>query len=662
MNLFLHLYGVFIACFALILGEIDQFTPNACLKESRSRTNQECRDEQRVKMVQEWDCCDGYFQDGGNQCLQCPPNAFGHNCSQVCNCSEENTVECGSVDGICKCVPGFSGASCEESCKEWTYGPGCGYECQCHRNNTLVCNKAGGTCTCKHGYQGELCMSNCEEGWTGVNCSEVCPCQNSGECLAGGECSCSSGWMGQECTDPCPEGFWGPNCSSQCNHSLCVNGTCNRFTGTCDCHSGFQGETCEQNCGSQFWGPHCANNCDCAFNTPCDPVTGNCSCNRFQSGERCEVVSCPEGYFGSDCDEECLCSNNSTCDMITGLCNCTVVGYSGDYCNEECAYGLFGVNCSERCNCTDSDLYFCHNEHGCQLKFAASGLRSSVPVLMISSLTVSMVLLILVAAFLIALLLTRIRQRRGTVAKPPPEGYPPRNGFVNPGFEGNLQSPNGQAAGVKEIENEAVVYEAESSSVTLPVTKVRYDRRHRKQSLEHIYEDIEDSPYHYADDTFISASEQCVNEERTKNRRVSSSAATITDSWYDTTYSRPTRRPKDDVKSRSKSASNSEYNHDYAEPSEERSVSSTSVQSTLRFDHESHATSSEQSLESNALYGRMSSRESMEGQRVNSTNGLYADPYCTLYREGKAGLTSSDVSLMTSEHADTSNRLSPKVP
>ena len=34
----------------------------------------------------------------------------------------------------------------------------------------------------------------------------------------------------------------------------------------------------------------------------------------------------------------------------------------------ECAYGLFGVNCSERCNCTDSDLYFCHNEHGCQLK------------------------------------------------------------------------------------------------------------------------------------------------------------------------------------------------------------------------------------------------------------------------------------------------------
>lgn len=44
----------------------------------------------------------------------CLPGTFGHNCNQVCQCSETNQL-CHPASGQCYCAPGFQGPRCDRS-------------------------------------------------------------------------------------------------------------------------------------------------------------------------------------------------------------------------------------------------------------------------------------------------------------------------------------------------------------------------------------------------------------------------------------------------------------------------------------------------------------------------------------------------------------------
>lgn len=47
----------------------------------------------------------------------CLPGTFGHNCNQVCQCSETNQL-CHPVSGSCYCAPGFQGPRCDQGTRE----------------------------------------------------------------------------------------------------------------------------------------------------------------------------------------------------------------------------------------------------------------------------------------------------------------------------------------------------------------------------------------------------------------------------------------------------------------------------------------------------------------------------------------------------------------
>lgn len=49
----------------------------------------------------------------------CPPNTYGLNCTETCDCY--NGAGCSHEDGTCICAPGFTGQRCENRGKSYMY-------------------------------------------------------------------------------------------------------------------------------------------------------------------------------------------------------------------------------------------------------------------------------------------------------------------------------------------------------------------------------------------------------------------------------------------------------------------------------------------------------------------------------------------------------------
>ena len=53
-----------------------------------------------------------YYPTGLNCSDPCPPNTWGQNCVEQCQCPSR--AVCDQVTGSCDCVPGYTGKSCSE--------------------------------------------------------------------------------------------------------------------------------------------------------------------------------------------------------------------------------------------------------------------------------------------------------------------------------------------------------------------------------------------------------------------------------------------------------------------------------------------------------------------------------------------------------------------
>ena len=116
------------------------------------------------------DCSDGYIGKDCNQ--KCPPDRYGDNCGQVCDCI--HSLSCHHVTGVCDCEPGYTGDRCDQMCMN-TWGKDCANPCTCQNGGT--CNHVDGSCACKPGYTGQNCQNRCDSLHYGQDCAFLCPCQ-----------------------------------------------------------------------------------------------------------------------------------------------------------------------------------------------------------------------------------------------------------------------------------------------------------------------------------------------------------------------------------------------------------------------------------------------------------------------------------------------------
>ena len=148
--------------------------------------------------------------------------------------------------GKCRCLSGFTGNKCEDTCAIGTYGRSCARKCKCAEG--VPCHPRSGRCVrkCPPGRQGLKCQKTCSDGYFGQNCQQKCSCskKNASGCNArSGKCLCKAGFQGSDCSIPCAAGFFGMGCKSKCK---CLNGTCNGEDGSCICSAGFTGPNCGQ--------------------------------------------------------------------------------------------------------------------------------------------------------------------------------------------------------------------------------------------------------------------------------------------------------------------------------------------------------------------------------------------------------------------------------
>lgn len=83
---------------------------------------------------------------------QCPPDRYGVDCSQLCDCQQNS--KCNPFTGECECPPGYTGNHCEFQCPRSNYGPDCKLKCNC--SNDAICNPIDGMCVCGPGYVGTV--------------------------------------------------------------------------------------------------------------------------------------------------------------------------------------------------------------------------------------------------------------------------------------------------------------------------------------------------------------------------------------------------------------------------------------------------------------------------------------------------------------------------
>lgn len=276
-----------------------------------------------------------------------PPNSLDSKClpgcKTVCWCDESFTgLNCDSLqscqnggsfsNGICQCLPGFTGPACN--------APVCqnGGSPERHRCNCLP-NFRGQFCeevACRYGHND---FSNpgrcvCDQGVSGDACDHIDNCLNGG-ILINGTCQCVQPYL--------PFG--------SCADLACQHGAVNNFrpTSTCDCKPGYSGQICSEK-------SYC-------LNGGTQLSSSACVCDPWHTGEVCEDLICQNGGSYSESGLRCLCNEFSTgqfCEFTTvclnggemvedGVCFCQS-GWEGNACqNPVCTHGH--VDAKGNCQC-----------------------------------------------------------------------------------------------------------------------------------------------------------------------------------------------------------------------------------------------------------------------------------------------------------------------
>ncbi|XP_052768236.1 fibropellin-1-like [Mya arenaria] len=195
-----------------------------------------------------------------------------------------NNATCaGSSSGYtCKCLPGFTGARCENDVDECLHSP-----CA---NNALCHNTFGDyTCFCRAGFAGKNCS---DPDFCASN-----PCQGQGQChhnVTSFYCDCFHGYSGQTCQIDV----------DACLTSPCKNGaTCQDLVGDYTC-----------TCPPEFTDKHCQTKIDYCDPSPC---RNGGTCRLQGVGYVCD---CPDDVIGLNCELPI----QQMCDGDESFCTCMV--------------------------------------------------------------------------------------------------------------------------------------------------------------------------------------------------------------------------------------------------------------------------------------------------------------------------------------------------
>ncbi|KAL8174551.1 UNVERIFIED_CONTAM: Neurogenic locus notch protein 1 [Gekko kuhli] len=312
---------------------------------------------------------------GGYSCI-CSPGFVGERCEGDVNeclsnpCDQRGTQNCVQRinDYICECRPGYSGKYHDPT------GRHCESVVDGCRNKPC---RNGGTCAVASNTQhGHICK--CPPGFEGATCendSHGCGalrCLNGGTCVSspqGSKCVCRPGSMGPVCQFP-------PN--SPCHSSPCYNGgTCQLAKEPphyqCHCPAHFNGlnchildfdfpggkgqdilptafeEKCEiPGCASQAGDKFCDTKCN---NHACGLDGGDCSLNFHDPWKNCsQSLQCWKYFNDGKCDAQCdnagCLYDGFDCQKVERQCNPLYDQYCKDHFSDgHCDQGCNNAEC-----------------------------------------------------------------------------------------------------------------------------------------------------------------------------------------------------------------------------------------------------------------------------------------------------------------------------